>query len=215
MSEKQISRKDFLKGMGTSIAGVAVVGSLGGLLTGCTAETAGAGIDGAPEHPFKYVKLDPAKAEEIGYNTYFEKGGWGVGVAEGFFGYLASEVGYPYNQVPTAAYTHAGSGYGQGTLCGALGVAATCIGYVTDVDTSKKLVGKLFNWYKEFEFPQYQPENLNLTTTVAGNTLCEDSVGNFMEAQGVAYGDHERKARCAGVTADVLRKTIELLNETV
>ena len=36
-----------------------------------------------------------------------------------------------------------------------------------------------------------------------------------MEAQGVAYGDHERKARCAGVTADVLRKTIELLNETV
>ncbi len=61
----------------------------------------------------------------------------------------------------------------------------------------------------------YQPEGLNLTHTVAGTTLCDDSVGNYMEAQGVAYGDHERKARCAGVTADVLRKTIELLNETV
>lgn len=215
MTEKQISRKDFLKGMGTSLAGVAVVGTMGGLLTGCTAETAGSGVEGAPEFPFKYVKLDPAKAEEIGYNTYFEKGGWGVGVAEGFFGYLASEVGYPYNQIPNAAFTNAGSGYQQGALCGAIGVAATCIGYVTDVDTSKKLVGQLFNWYKTYEFPQYQPENLNLTYTVADSTLCEVSVANFMEAHGVAYGDHERKARCAGVTADVLRKTVELLNETV
>lgn len=86
---------------------------------------------------------------------------------------------------------------------------------VTDVDTSKKLVKELFNWYKEHEFPQYQPENLNLKHTVAESTLCEDSVGKFMEAQGVAYGDHERKARCAGVTADVVRKIVELLNETV
>ena len=212
--QKQISRKDFLKGMGTSLAGVAVAGSLGGLLTGCSAETASSNSEAAP-YPFKYKKLDPAVAEERAYNAYFEQGGWGVGVAEGFFGYLADEVGYPFNQLPPKAFSHAGSGYGQGTLCGALGVAATCIGMVTDVDTSKKLVGELFNWYKGHEFPQYQPENLNLTTTVAETTLCEDSVGNFMEAQGVAYGDHERKARCAGVTADVVRKTIELLNETV
>lgn len=86
---------------------------------------------------------------------------------------------------------------------------------VTDVDTSKKLVGELYNWYKGFEFPQYQPENLKLTHTVAESVLCSDSVGKFMEAHGVAYGDHERKARCAGVTGDVLRKTVELLNETV
>ncbi len=36
-----------------------------------------------------------------------------------------------------------------------------------------------------------------------------------MEAHGVAYGDPERKSRCAGTTADVVRKMIELLNETV
>lgn len=168
--KKQISRKDFLKGMGTSLAGVAVAGSLGGLLTGCSAETASSSSEAAP-YPFKYKKLDPAIAEERAYNAYFDQGGWGVG--------------------------------------------ATCIGMVTDVDTSKKLVGELFNWYKTHEFPQYQPEDLNLTTTIAETTLCEDSVGNFMEAQGVAYGDHERKARCAGVTADVVRKIVELLNETV
>ncbi len=75
MTEKQISRKDFLKGMGTTVAGVAAVGTLGGLLTGCSAQVASGGVDEAPAHPFKYVKLDPAKAEEIGYNTYFENGG--------------------------------------------------------------------------------------------------------------------------------------------
>lgn len=213
--QKQISRKDFIKGMGVSLAGVAVAGGLSGVLTGCSAGATSGGEMEAAAHPFKYQKLDPAKAEERAYNTYFEQGGWGVGVAEGFFGSLADEVGYPFNQIPPAAFTHAGSGYGQGTLCGALGVGATCIGMVTDVDTSKKLVKELFNWYKEHEFPQYQPENLNLEHTVAGTTLCEDSVGTFMEAQGVAYGDHERKARCAGVTADVVRKIVELLNETV
>lgn len=73
--EKQISRKSFLKGMGTSLAGVAVVGTLGTVLTGCSADTASAGVEGAAPYPFKYTKLDPAKAEKMGYDTYFEKGG--------------------------------------------------------------------------------------------------------------------------------------------
>jgi len=103
----------------------------------------------------------------------------------------------------------------MGTLCGSLGVAASCIGMVTDVDTQKKLVADLFKWYKKHDFPNYQPENLNLTHTVAESVLCEDSVGKFMEAQGVAYGDPERKARCAGVAGEVTAKMVELLNETL
>jgi len=101
------------------------------------------------------------------------------------------------------------------TLCGSLGVAASCIGMVTDVDTQKKIVAELFNWYKGFNFPEYQPENLGLEHTVAESVLCEVSVGKFMEAQGVAYGDPERKSRCAGVTADTARKMVELLNEAL
>ena len=64
MSEnKQISRKDFLKGMGYTAASVAVVGSLGGLLTGCS-QPAPAAVDTSqePQHPFPYKKIDPAKA---------------------------------------------------------------------------------------------------------------------------------------------------------
>lgn len=126
---------------------------------------------------------------------------------------MADDIGYPYNQIPPAAFTLSSSGYQQSTLCGALGVASVFIGMVTDVDNSKAINTELYNWYKQFDFPHYQPENLGLTTTVAESTLCEHSVGKFMEAEGVDYGDPKRKARCAGVTADVVRKTIELLNE--
>lgn len=210
MSEnKNLTRKDFIKGMGMTIAGVTVAGGLGGVLTGCSSE---ASADAAP-FPYKYTKMDPDAAEKRAYDAYMEQGGWGVGVAEGLFGTMADEVGYPYNQIPPASFTLASSGYQQGALCGAIGVATNFIGMVTEPDLSKQLTNELLTWYKTFEFPQYQPENLGLAQTVAESTLCEVSVEKFMEAEGVPHADPRRKARCAGVTADVVRKTIEILNE--
>lgn len=107
---------------------------------------------------------------------------------------------------------HAG-GYHVTTLCGSLGVAAFVIGqFVPDKD-AKKMVSELFNWYKKFPFPVYQPEFKGaLPTTIADSYLCDDSVGNYMKTAKVAYKDQKRKARCAGVSADVTKKTIELLN---
>lgn len=83
------------------------------------------------------------------------------------------------------------------------------------MDTSKKVFGDLSKWYKTAEFPMYQPEALNLPTTVSESTLCEVSVGNFMEEAKVEYGDPLRKSRCAGVTADVAKKMVEMLNEVL
>ena len=71
---KTISRKDFLKGVGTSLAGVAVMGTLGSTLTGCT-DSGSADTGEAAPYPYKYTKLDPAVGEEMAYNTYFEQGG--------------------------------------------------------------------------------------------------------------------------------------------
>ncbi len=103
----------------------------------------------------------------------------------------------------------------QFSLCGSLGVAAACIGTVTDVETQKELITELFKWYKDHPFPQYQPAEMDLTTSVAESELCQNSVEKFMEAQGCEFGDAERKERCAGVAAEIARKTVELLNETV
>ncbi len=72
---KQISRKDFMKGVGVTVAGVAVTGGLGGLLTGCAAPEAAADTTTAPEWPLPYQKLDADAVRERAYNAYFEKGG--------------------------------------------------------------------------------------------------------------------------------------------
>jgi hypothetical protein len=76
MTEKQISRKDFLKKAGMTVAGVAVTGSLAGVLTACSTQTtASADSSQKPEWPFKYKKIDPAVAEERAFKGYKEKGG--------------------------------------------------------------------------------------------------------------------------------------------
>ena len=209
-TENQISRKDFLKKAGMTVAGVAVTGSL---LSACSSDTAAsADTSKAPEWPFTYSKIDPAVAEERAYKAYHEQGGWGVGVAEGFFGTLADEVGYPYNQIPTGMFINASSGYQQSSLCGSIGIAGACIGSVCEGADAKKLIMKLENWYKAAELPIYQPDG-PIATTVAESIQCEVSVGKYMEAEGVEYGDQMRKNRCAGIAADCTRKAVELLNE--
>ncbi|WP_313340427.1 C-GCAxxG-C-C family (seleno)protein [Sedimentibacter sp.] len=127
---------------------------------------------------------------------------------------LAEEVGYPFNQIPTAAFVNHGAGYQSSSLCGSVGAAAFCIGTVCDPDTSKKVLVELQNWYRKAELPIYQPD-MKLDTTVADSILCIDSVGKFMEKTGYAMGDDERKTRCAGVAADVTKKMVELLNATL
>jgi len=72
---KQISRKDFLKGVGKTVASVAVAGSVGSVLTGCATNTSTASVTEKPEWPFKYQKVDPDKAAEKAFNAYKEKGG--------------------------------------------------------------------------------------------------------------------------------------------
>ena len=73
MEEKQLSRKKFLKGVGTTVASVAVVGAFGSVLAGCSTEASTTAE--RPEWPFPYKKMDPAKAEEKAFKGYNELGG--------------------------------------------------------------------------------------------------------------------------------------------
>ncbi|WP_041367125.1 hypothetical protein [Natranaerobius thermophilus] len=76
----QISRKKFLKGAGTTVAGVALLGGFGSLMTGCAEDGERAAADSqdskieVPEHPFEYQPLDPDKVAERAYHAYFEGG---------------------------------------------------------------------------------------------------------------------------------------------
>ncbi|HZJ76756.1 MAG TPA: hypothetical protein VFC70_03500 [Oscillospiraceae bacterium] len=76
--DKQITRKDFLKGVGVSVAGVAMAGTMGSILTACAdkeTDTAGSNLVKRPEWPFKYEKLDPEKVRARAFDAYKTKGG--------------------------------------------------------------------------------------------------------------------------------------------
>lgn len=71
----QLTRRGFLSGLGTSLAGLTVVG-----FTGCSIKdqavanpSAEPSAKSAPaKYPFAYVKLDPDKAAERTYKAYFK-----------------------------------------------------------------------------------------------------------------------------------------------
>lgn len=80
---KEVSRRKFLVGTGVSLAGMALAGGIGGLLTGCQAEEPAttppsdeaAAPPAPPQWPAQYVKLDPDKAAEKAFTAYKEQGG--------------------------------------------------------------------------------------------------------------------------------------------
>lgn len=71
--DKQVSRRNFLKGA-ASVAGVTLLSGAGGLLLAGCSGTQATAAEKAPEWPFPYKKLDPEKAAERAYKAYKEAG---------------------------------------------------------------------------------------------------------------------------------------------
>ena len=56
-----------------------------------------------PAYPYPYKELDPAVAEKIAYEGYFENGCC-YGVAKGLLAELREKVGYPYTVIPAEMF---------------------------------------------------------------------------------------------------------------
>lgn len=223
-NEKLYSRKEMLKITGKSLAGIALATTVPTILTACSSSAKAelpskevlnytyveASEDAAP-YPYPYQKLDFATTVERGHAGYYNIGNCCRGAADAIIGQLADKAGYPFNQIPINMFRNGGSGYGVGTLCGALGGAVAAIGLVCEPDDAHEITQELFKWYTSTKLPIYQPD-IELPTTVSKTVNCIDSVGEFMNVSGYAMGDPERKERCACLTGDVAGKTVELLN---
>ena len=209
-NEKEViqmqTRREFLKKSAALLGSAAVVGSVPGLLK-AQAE------DGqeVPAYPYPYVELDPAYVEKLAYEGYFENGCC-FGVAKAILVALREKVGYPYTVIPEEMFANGKEGYTCGTLCGALGGAVAMIGLVCASADSRQLTKDLFAWYCSTNLPIYQPEAAAPVQTVAPSVNCIDSITKFMTAANVERGDIIRKRRCGGLSGDVARRTVELLN---
>ncbi len=206
------SRREFLKKSGIFLGSAAMFGSVA-MLSGCASQPVdnqSGGIE-IPKHPYPYVELDADKAEKLAYEGYFENGCC-YGVAKAILTELSDKVGFPYTAIPPAMFANGKEGYGVGSLCGALGGAVGIIGLCCPPDDSRKIVAQLFKWYAETSLPIYEPEGTSGVKTIANSVNCDISVTKYMEAAKVERKDPIRKRRCGGVSGDVARKTIELLN---
>lgn len=219
---KVYSRRDMLKTAGKAAVGVAAVAVIPSFLTGCDRkvelpskevlayEYMPASTD-APAYPYPYQKLDIGTSMERGYAGYYNKGGCCRGVIDAVAGQLGDKAGYPWNQIPVDAFANGATGFGVGSLCGAIAGAATCIGLAIPPEDAAAVTAELFKWYTSTELPTYQPD-VEVDALVSPSVNCLDSVGQFMKVSGYGMKDPERKARCAGLTADAAGKVVELIN---
>lgn len=200
-----MSRRDFLRTAGKAALGAAA-------LSAVPVSMAAAEENAAPVWRWKYVQVDKDKLLEHCYKKFYEYGGCGGGCFGGIMDLISEAAGVPYNTIiPGRTFAHAAGGYGAGSLCGSLGGALAAIGLFCEPADAAAIRDELYAWYREHQFPQYQPEFESITT-VAHSVNCVDSVGTYMAATGYKMSDPERKARCAAVTAEVAVKAITLLN---
>lgn len=202
---KELTRRDFLRNAGKAAMGAAA-------LTAYPVSMAAAEENTMPVWPWKYVQVDKEKLLEHCYKMFYQYNGCGGGCFGGIMDLISEAAGIPYNtMIPGKAFAHAAGGYGASSLCGALGGALAAIGLFCEPADANAIRDELYAWYREHEFPQYQPEFQSITT-VAHSVNCIDSVGTYMAATGYKMPDPERKARCAAVAGEVAVKAITLLN---
>lgn len=207
MKSVEQTRRDFLRMAGKGVLGAAALTAVPSMLTTVKAEAE----TGAPAYPWTYQQVDKEAVKKHTYECFYSHGGCCAAVVSGILETMAEKYGYPYNQIPGYMFGNGAGGYGAATLCGSLDGACAVIGLFFEVKEARAIRDELFDWYRGESFPKYQPE-MESITTIANSIQCSDSVGTYMAATGYAMSDPGRLARCAGLSADVAEKTIELMN---
>jgi len=170
-----------------------------------------------PAFPWQYHELDPERSAHRAYHEH-KKGHCMYGVFGSILSQLAEAHGEPYASFPVDMMRYGvGGTAGWGSLCGALNGAGALIGLFSKKEKElKKLVDELFLWYEQTALPIYRPPASLLRMTVpactANSVLCHVSVSRWCKAAGQQAHSKAQKERCRRLTADVAKKTVELLN---
>ena len=135
---------------------------------------------------------------------------------------MGEQYGAPYNAFPFSMWEIGKSGFAEwGALCGTLVGAAGALAMFWGRKDRDEMTDELFRWYEITAFPVYQPADLaskvgipkeKLPTSVADSVLCHISVSRWAYTTGLPANGKERSERCARITADVARKTAEIIN---
>jgi len=208
---KQVTRRQVLGPLGIA-AGSCVLSS-------CLSKrvvSSSAGITGQ-DVPWPYEELDADATAARAYDGY-RQGHCMYGAFVPVVSQLAERRGEPYSSFPVGMMRYgAGGAGGSGSLCGALNGSAALIGrFARNEDETKLLVDELFLWYEQTELPVYEPAKPvvagQMRKSVPNSILCHVSVTMWCRASGYKISSKQQKERCARLTADTAKKTVEILN---
>ncbi len=208
---KNLSRRRVLGPLGI-VAGSCVLSSYLGGSQGPAADQ-----EKTPNGPWTYQELDPDVTAARAYDDY-AKGHCMYGVFSAIITQLGEKHGEPYRSFPLGMMHYGGGGAGGwGSLCGALNGSAALIGlFVEKEEDMKKLVAEMFRWYEQTLLPSYTPIkpdlDVEIPKTISDSVLCHVSATFWCKASGNKASSKPRKERCRRLTADVARRTVEVLN---
>ncbi|MBR4834768.1 MAG: C_GCAxxG_C_C family protein [Thermoguttaceae bacterium] len=209
----EMNRRDALRFAGLAAGAFLVGGSAG------NASGAEAGVGGV----WKYAVVDPQKVADTAYENYKV----GRCMYTTFYGIvynvgLELEKTDPIAAAPILQFPFYMMKYGTGgandwgTLCGSLNGAMAAISlFVADSNKRKALCDEIANYYEQTMFPIYKPANDDfgpMPQTISGSLLCHVSSGKWSSLAMKRTDSPERTERCTRMSADVARKTAELLN---
>lgn len=205
MSEKGLSRRDFLVSAGTFAASVASGGVLGAVTPAMAAVPL----------PWGYVTLDPATCMN-GAKSNYATGGCMYGTGKGITDALVAAGAVGWDTFNPDFFKFGGGGIKSwGTVCGSINASAVIIQMVAGASAAS-LINELFGWYCNFPFPSTMMDANstypNQPTSICKSPLCHNSSGKWAYDYGFRIGSAERKERCAKVAGDCAYKTVELLN---
>lgn len=204
-----LSRREIIVGAGVLGAG-ALFAKLGNFVSTAEAKS-------GTSEKWPYEKLDLERVAETAYNAWFEVF-CAQATAGALFEQLREKVGEPWKSFPLSSLKFGMGGMlGWGLTCGSPVAASLVIGLAAPADLVNPMIHDILQWYSETALPVYVPKNPKankdkIIQTVSNSPLCHLSVGKWMKAANHAFGDIERRDRCARVSASVAYKTAEILN---
>lgn len=155
------------------------------------------------------------------------------GVFAGIVTQLGEKLGEPYRSFPCSMMVYGRSGVCDwGSLCGALNGSAAAVGLICrsseelqiklkpqktkQEKQQAKIIDELFRWYEETVLPVYNPlepvTQMDMPKSIANSVLCHNSTTNWSSESGFKIFTQQQKERCRRLTADVAKKTVEILN---
>ena len=203
---------------------------LGGTIIAAGSFTAGriippfAPTPASNENPWQYTPIDAMEAAKLAYDIYpngycmyatFRAVVESVAMAQKKTNPAAAlkMLDFPFDMMKVGAAGVAS----VGSLCGAVAGSSQAIAlYVPDTEVNNPMVHELFQYYENSSLPSYKPEKdefPNMASVKPGSPLCHFSITAWCKESGGVINSPIRFDRCRRLSADMVIKTITLLNQ--